>query len=271
VVQRLAFSDRKITVDEEDRQFEIVKEEDGGIRITVTAVEDGKPVIETYSARSEAELREQEPEAYAVFERWGNAAAGGGAIEIRAGQIVFDNRVVGMGVRDEIDLLRERLEEQMREGRVAAAQVRDVLSQLDKLQAARQGGLAGIPAEPGRQIKEYFRLSDLLRKKLAELKLDAGDDALPPPPNQRLGVQITMEADPFTGDIKGLLVQMVVGDSRAAKIGVKAADLIRRINDRPIRSTRDIREALGQAKDALVVEVVRDGKTIKLTEQADQK
>jgi hypothetical protein len=270
VVHRITFGEKAITVNEEDRQFEIVTEDDGGIRITVTANEKGQQVTETYAADDAAELRELEPEAYRVYERWGKFPAGGGDFRIQAGQLIIDQRMAQMRVRDELDVLREQLEEQMRRSRVAAAQMREVLTQLDKLQAVRQGDVAVAPEQPDRQIKEYFRLSDVLRTKLAELKLDAGE-ALPPPPNQRLGVQLRMNADPFTGDVNGVIVLMVVTDSRAAKIGLREEDHVLKINDKPIRSTQDIRDVLAEAKAGLVVELVRGGKTIELTEKVDEK
>lgn len=272
-VQRVTFGDKVVTVDQGDRQFEIVKEDDGSIRVTVTAMEEGQRVTETYAAADEAELRELEPEAHKVYERWATMPVGG-AIEIRAGQLIIDNRIVGPRVPDEFDALRARLEEQMREHRVAANQRREVLVQLDRLQAVRQGDIAVGPDQPDRRVKEFFRLADALRAKLAELKLDAGDagaEALPPPPGERLGVQITMNQDPMTGEVDGVVVVMVVGDSRAAKLGLREADLIRGINGNPIRSTRDIRDALAKSKGELVLDVVREGKAVKLTERVEER
>lgn len=272
-IQHIRFDGNTITVEQGDRRFEIVKEDGGGIRIIVTATVDGQRVTETYTASDAAELRELEPEAYRVYERWGNMPfAAGGAFEIRAGQIVIGNRMAPMPVHDELGLLREQLQAQMRRRRVPADKMQDVLSQLQKLQAARQGGVAGIRAQPEAQINEYFRLSDALRKTLAELKLDPGDgEALPPPPSQRLGVQITLNADPFNNDIDGVRVQMVAPDSRAARIGLQEGDLIRKIDQTPILSTAAIRKALADAKGPIVLHVVRDGRTIQLTEKPEAK
>src|SRR5688572_28572222 len=157
-VQRVTFGEKVVTVDQGDRQFEIVKEDDGSIQITVTAMEGGKGVSETYAAADEAELRELEPEAYKVYEQWGKMPVSGG-IEIRAGQLIIDNRiVVPPRIPDELDALRVRLEEQMRKQRVAAAQRREVQLPLDRLQAVRMGDIAVVPEQPDRRTREYFRL-----------------------------------------------------------------------------------------------------------------
>ena len=266
---------KNIVAQEQDREF-VIDEGPDGIEVTVTAVENGQSVTEVYRAKTAAELKETEPDAFAVYERFGAGPAGawalvggaGVALEVRDGGMIFDN---GIGrLRDDLDELRERLDKQMRDSRVAAQQARDVLRHLDRLQQFRWGA-AELPADQDARIQEYFRASDALRKKLADLKLDAADDVLPPPPNQRLGVQLNLVPDPLTGEVTRLLIQTVVADSRAARIGLKGGDVVLKINDNPVRSTKDIRDVLAQSKGPLVVEVRRADKALKLTEKTEKK
>ena len=266
---------KNIVAQEQDREF-VIDEGPDGIEVTVTAVENGQSVTEVYRAKTAAELKETEPDAFAVYERFGAGPAGawalvggaGVALEVRDGGMIFDN---GIGrLRDDLDELRDRLDKQMRDSRVAAQQARDVLRHLDRLQQFRWGA-AELPADQDARIQEYFRASDALRKKLADLKLDAADDVLPPPPNQRLGVQLNLVPDPLTGEVTRLLIQTVVADSRAARIGLKGGDVVLKINDNPVRSTKDIRDVLAQSKGPLVVEVRRADKALKLTEKTEKK
>ena len=266
---------KNIVAQERDREF-VIDEGPDGIEVTVTAIENGQSVTEVYKAKTAAELKESDPDAFAVYERFGAGVGGawglvggvgGGALEIRNGQMIFDNGVDRF--RDELDDLRDRLDKQMRDSRVAAQQARDVLRHIERLQSFRWGA-AELPADQDARIQEYFRASDALRKKLADLKLDA-DDVLPPPPNQRLGVQLNLVPDPHTREVTGLVIQTVVADSRAARIGLKSGDVIQKINDKPVQSTKDIRDALAQSKAPLVVEVRRAGKPLKLTEKAEKK
>ena len=265
---------KNIVAREQDREF-VIDEGPDGIEVTVTAIENGQSVTEVYKAKTAADLKESDPDAFAVYERfgagvggaWGLVGGAGLALEVRDGGMIFDN---GVGrFRDDLDELRDRLDKQMRDSRVAAQQARDVLRHLDRLQSFRWG-VAELPADQDVRIQEYFRASDALRKKLADLKLDA-DDVLPPPPNQRLGVQLNLVPDPLTDEVTGLLIQTVVADSRAARIGLKSGDVIQMINDKPVRSTQDIRNALAQSKGPLVVEVRRAEKPLKLTEKAEKK
>src|SRR5436190_1706820 len=59
------------TVDVNDNGLKIrIKQTADGIRMSVTGVEDGNEVTEEYEAKDADELKRDNPEAYALYERW---------------------------------------------------------------------------------------------------------------------------------------------------------------------------------------------------------
>lgn len=86
----------------------------------------------------------------------------------------------------------------------------------------------------------------------------------------RLGVQIENLSDQLAAyfGVKdgGVLVAGVTADSPAAKAGVKAGDVITKVNGEAVKDGRELVEALGDVNDdgAVTLEVVRDKKTTTL-------
>ena len=88
-----------------------------------------------------------------------------------------------------------------------------------------------------------------------------------------LGVSIsdvnaeTAEALGLDENVQGALVQEVVPDSAAEKAGIQAGDVITRVDDEAVSSANDLRTAIGlhRAGDKVRLELIRDGKTRKLT------
>jgi len=87
----------------------------------------------------------------------------------------------------------------------------------------------------------------------------------------RLGVQVEGLSDQlatyFGVADGGVLVAGVTADSPAAKAGVKAGDVITRVNGEAVKDPRDLVRALGAVKDdgAVALDVVRDKKATSLT------
>lgn len=87
----------------------------------------------------------------------------------------------------------------------------------------------------------------------------------------RLGVQVEGLSDQlatyFGVKDGGVLVAGVTADSPAAKAGVKAGDVITRVNGEPVKDPRDLVQALGEVKDDGVasLDLVRDKKATSLT------
>ncbi len=87
----------------------------------------------------------------------------------------------------------------------------------------------------------------------------------------RLGVQVEGLSDQLAAYFGvadgGVLVAGVTADSPAAKAGVKAGDVITRVNGEAVKDPRDLVRALGDVKDdgAVALDVVRDKKATSLT------
>jgi hypothetical protein len=248
----------------------VIVEGPAGIDLTVTGVQDGKPVAARFEARSPDELRDQDPDAYRVYRRW--AGNGGAAPFMRGRRLIIPQRApfrilpppepALQPPADDLTNLETRVQRQLNQAAVPKEKqqpVRDLLRQLQQLQAEGQA----IAAEDwNKQIEKYNLLSDTLRDKLRDLKLPDPGDALPPPAKSRLGVSVGA-ADPGAagpGADAGLTIHRVVPDSRAERLGLKEGDVIRTVNGKAVADTGALRRAVAEAKDPLVIEVTRAGK-----------
>jgi hypothetical protein len=246
--------ERIITVNEGGREVEI-KDGPDGITMTVRGLVDGKPGSEEYVAGSAEQLREDNPEAFEIYQRWAGAV---GPDVIFNGGINGGGRVIVNGglllppVPDEIDLLRSRLDRQMRDAKLKEADRDEVNKAVERLAGARLDLVAGM--------EKYTAQCDELRKTLERYKLDPGD-LLPPPAKTRLGVSINSDAG-------RLFVQKVGDHSRAQRIGLQPGDVIRKVDGQDVENVGDLRRLVGAKESGLVVEVTRAGEDVKLEEKA---
>jgi membrane-associated protease RseP (regulator of RpoE activity) len=81
-----------------------------------------------------------------------------------------------------------------------------------------------------------------------------------PAPNGLLGVTVGEAAD-------GVLVVHILPESRASRMGVKENDVIQKLNGKEIHSADELRKAMAENPKDLAVEVLREGKSVKLTEE----
>jgi hypothetical protein len=245
----------KITdISESGRQIKIIQGYDG-ITMTVSGWVEGPRTTEEYTAPTPEVLQEQNPDAFRLFDQWaGRSGIGPGAmlqprIRLQAGALV----VGPPAAPQEVDLLRLRLERQMREQRVADAARDEVDAALDKLAEARDVG----------GMDEYLARSDELHALLEKQKLEAGE-LLPPPAKTRLGVSISETEE-------GMMVQRVTEKSRAQRLGLKPLDLIRKIDGKEVANVAQLRKAVGANEKGLVVEIQRGDESLKLEEKPDVK
>jgi serine protease Do len=95
-----------------------------------------------------------------------------------------------------------------------------------------------------------------------------------PPGRARLGIQIddlTEQLAQYFGVKEGVLVTSVAVDSAAAKAGIRAGDVITRVDGTPIRDTADVRDELRRIDDdrEFSIEVSRDRKPVTLKAQME--
>ena len=228
----------------------------GGITMTVNGWVEGQQTTEEYTAASPEALEQDHPEAFKLFEQWAgqNGIGPGGLLQPRI-RINPGALIVGPpAAPQEVDLLRVRLQRQMRDNRTPDAARDQIDAAMDKLAEARDVG----------GMDEYLARSDELQALLEKQKLDAGD-LLPPPAKTRLGVSIMGDAD------GGLSVQRVSEKSRADRIGLKPLDVIKKVDGKNVSTVAELRRAVGANEKGLTVEVQRGNETVKLEEKTDDK
>jgi len=112
---------KTLDVDENGRKIRIEEDQDGAITMTVGGVEDGKDAQVEFKAKNAEELKRDEPEAYALYEKWGGNKGPG---------FIIQGKVIGGGGRiqvgpngvqaDEIRLEVMRRMEQMQAEKIQA-------------------------------------------------------------------------------------------------------------------------------------------------------
>ena len=281
---------RIIEVLEGDRRAQVV-EGPAGIEITVSGVDDGQSVYVSLRARDADDLRRQDADAYAVYERLVGARPN---VNIRGRRLLVPGAPVPLpepvpmpvpGRRpaarllplapeggllrppaDDLAALEDRIRQQMEGAGVAAAERQAVMEALRMLRDIQARGQLLPPEDLEAQVRKYNDLSDALRKKLEELKLPGPGDALPPPARARLGVSVSPDSlPPEANGVGGVTVTMVIPGSRGEKLGLRAGDQIRRVNDNRVDDATTLRRVLTETKEPLVVVVKRPGEAAVIT------
>ena len=291
---------RVVEVNEGDRRA-VVVEGPGGIELTVTGTDEGQSVHVALRAGDAEDLRRQDAEAHALYERVAGARSN---INIRGRRLIVPPQMpVPMPMprpmplpqpvpgrrpaarllplvpeggllrppADDLAGLEFRVRRQMEGAGVPAAEQQAVMEALRMLREIQAQGRLMAPEDLEAQVRKYNDLSDAVRKKLEELKLPGPGDALPPPARARLGVSVAPVGAGEPNGVAGALVTMVIPGSRGEKLGLRVGDEIRRINDNRIDDAASLRRVLTETKDPLVVVVRRPGEdgTITLREKAE--
>ena len=241
-----------IELTDEGRQIRILKTP-GDIQLTVSVLQNGNRVSETYKARDAEQLREISPDAYAVFDRWGGGPGPGWVV--RGGD---DGPL--RTAPDPVEAMSNLIHNAMDEAGTPEHQQQQVRTLLAEFRAASTRLPIDDGAQQDRRLQLLFALSDRLRSKLDELNLPDPGEALPPPQSGRLGIELA------GGDT--LIVNRVVSDSRADLIGLKPGDIIVKVNNRDVRSLPQLRQALLDFRPPITLETLRADKTLQLKEPA---
>lgn len=236
-----------VTVQESGRRITITKRANGVI-VTVSAVINGKLISETYQAANAAQLRTENPEVYQIFARWG----GGDGPD-------YDHTKVSRTV-DPVDAFQNLLEDRMDELNLPLAQRNELLGLMHKISMAMARGFDETDQQREARLKELFAHADAFHEKLSELGLPDPGEALPPPAKARLGIQLVAQNEL-------LQVEKVVAGQRGEKIGLKAGDIISKVNDREVKTLGQLRQALVESKGPLTIEGLRNDQPLKLAEK----
>lgn len=270
---RIVNGRQSVDVDDEGRKISITEADDGGIEMTVTGETDGKPATQTYKARTPEQLRGDNPEAYAIYQRYAHAAGpdfdnvAGNVFVQPNGNVLIARRfqpatfVIPQG-GDDLNGLRRRADDQMDKAKLSPVQRARVESAIDRVEQTRQFDPVAAPIDPeDNNIRRYNRACDELRRTLADLKLDDPGERLPPPKSARLDVSV--REDPVAGTVT---VVRVLPHSRADNVGLQDDDVIRKINGAKVSGVKELRRLVTENARGLVVEVTRDGRDVKLEE-----
>ena len=284
-MQESVINGNRVLEAEESGRTVRITEGPGGLEMTLSGVDDGEVVSFSFRARDAGELRRQEPDAYALYERIGG---------LRSTTIIRGRRVPFAPVpraparllplvppgampapmpaprppADDLLQLELRLRIDMRRAGVADVEQQAVLEALRLLREIQTEGQIGLPEDLEAQVRKYNALSDALRKKLDDLNLPGPGDALPPPARARLGISVA-PPDPDAEPGQGVIVRMVIPASRGEKIGLLEGDVIRRINGKAVDDAAALRRVLTDEEGAIAIDVVREGKEQTLREKAD--
>jgi len=232
-----------------------------GITLDVTGLINGERGTEQYTAKDAETLKEENPEAYALYEKWAGSQ-GPGFLFGRAG--IGGQVQIGGGIiqqmpvaPDELEQLRTHLEKQMKTAKLKDDQRAAVIKELDDLVDTRNDGVAA-------GMEKYTDQCDAFRKTLDQYKLDPGE-FLPPPAKTRLGVSVSTNVAGY------LVVQRIAEKSRAERIGLHEGDQIQSVEGKKIADVAELRKAVGAKAKGIVMEVRRDGEVVKLEEKDDAK
>jgi len=265
---------RSLVVNDEGRQVKITQSGDA-IEMTVTGELDGHPATETYKASNADQLKSDNPEAYALFDRCSRGVGlgmdksgmGGNIILQGQGNLVLIPQMQPVPfVRaggDDLAGLRDQLEQQMQNAHLLPAQKQRVHEAIDKVgQSMDFNAAAG--GQSDERIAAYDKACDDLRKTLGDLNLPDPGDALPPPRGARLGISV--QPDIATG---GVGISHVVPNSRADRIGLQNDDVIRKINGSDIADVKQLRRLVTEHPKGLVLDITRDGRELRLQEKEE--
>lgn len=133
---RMSSTNGERTVDADDNGYRVkIRQGPAGIKLDVTGVEDGKEVTESYSAKDADELKKENPEAFALYDKYNNGNAGFGIHHVAQIQIKVGGMppgVVGLDQGAVFDALRMKIEAQLDQANMPAEQKKAILDRLDQ-------------------------------------------------------------------------------------------------------------------------------------------
>lgn len=130
----------------------------------------------------------------------------------------------------------------------------------------------------GQRLRDSFGDLGRLTDRMPPFNFDGGNFAFAFPQldgRGRLGVSVedlTPQLASYFGAKEGVLVASVGEDSPASRAGLKAGDVIARVNDEPVRSRDDLLRLLRAAKDGdVTIGIVRDKKESTVTAKIESR
>lgn len=155
---------KTVKVDSNGQKITIREARNGSIEMTVSGERDGKAATETYRAKDADELKKENPEAYAIYEKF----AGGGIAGWQVGGVGGGVRVqIGPGVQGNI-------QGGVQIGPGAIGGLRDGAANMDNIKEMirRQMQDANLPPEAVKRMEEHLARIDQMQQRVLEQEAD---------------------------------------------------------------------------------------------------
>lgn len=241
-----------------------IRRDDTGYSVIIDAVREGRWTRSAVHADTHEKLSAN-LEAYEAYVRFGGGPGKTWAYldllpsgDFELSEALDDANPTSMG------RFIDRLFSQMRQSRTPAADQQRVLGEIEQMLVLRANDPNPSAARADALEADYLRRSDALREELAALHLPDPGDVLPVPARFRLG--ITIYPNP-SAEIKGLIVNAAVSDSRGSRIGLRSGDVIHRVDGHTVETADDVRHAMMHAKGPVQIGIDRAGAPLRLSEQ----
>ena len=85
---------KTVDVNDNGQKIHITAQPDGAIEMTVAGLEGGKEATETYKSKDAGELKRDNPEAFALYDKW---AGNGGGVQVFSGPMIHGQIHIGPG------------------------------------------------------------------------------------------------------------------------------------------------------------------------------
>ena len=134
---RMSSTNGERTVNADDNGYRVkIRQGPAGIKLDVTGVEDGKEVTESYSAKDADELKKENPEAFALYDKYNNGNAGfaihhAAQIQIQVGGM--PPGVIALDQAAALNALRLKIEAQLDQAKMPEEQKKAILDHLDQV------------------------------------------------------------------------------------------------------------------------------------------
>jgi len=223
------------------RKVRIQRDADG-IRMAVAGCRDGRQTASYFAARNLRQLRREAPQAYEIYNTFCNTDGG-----------------------ERYPELEQELKTRLDAAKVSADKQQRIMDQLLRVGQAHAQEYDADADEKDGLVGAWYRESDRFREMVSAVGVMVPENLrLPLPAGRRLGID---DGQLPAGVTWGAPVARVQSGSRAARLGLKAGDVIQMLNGLQIRSPDDLGDVMAAEPTMLTIEGIRNGTPFTLKEK----
>jgi hypothetical protein len=138
------------TVDVNDNGYRIkIRQDAAGIALDVTGLEDGKEVTESYAAKDADQLKRENPEAFALYDKYNAGGNGNAAVHFRFGGPAGaggPGPQLPPGQAEALERLMKQVEQQMDQANAPPEQRQRMRDAIERMRRQEDGARPGRPA-----------------------------------------------------------------------------------------------------------------------------